>query len=278
MSIMSIVNSVLRTVFDLLLMPFRDMPWWVGLTLVSLVASVAMLWVFKRTSNQPALEKVKREIHACLFEIRLFNDDLRAILRSQLGILRHNLTYFKLSMAPMLWMILPFVLVVAQLQFHYGYQPLNPGKQALVKVELTEDAGDFSQIKPPLSLQSSEGFKVETAGVWIPSKREMTWRVVALAVGRHDLTVKFGDQAFAKSALVGGGIVRRSPLLVQKNFLRELIYPAERPLPKSGPIRTISLQYPPDPEIMGMPGWMTIFLLLSVVFAFALRKRMGVTV
>ena len=40
---MSILNSALRAGFDLLLMPFRDMPWWVGLTLVSLVASVAML-------------------------------------------------------------------------------------------------------------------------------------------------------------------------------------------------------------------------------------------
>ena len=275
---MSILNSALRSVFDLLLMPFRELPWWVGLTLVSLIASVAMLWVFKRTSDQGALEKVKQQIHACLFEIRLFNDDLPAILRAQLGILRHNLTYFRLSMAPMLWMILPFVLVVAQLQFHYGYKALTPGDQTLVKVELSEDAGDFKQAKPPLSLESSESFKVETAGVWIASKREMTWRVVALATGAGDLTVKFADQSFAKSALVGGGVIRRSPLLVQKNLLRELIYPAEKPLPKSGPIRTISLQYPPDPEIMGMPGWMMIFMLLSIVFAFALRKRMGVTV
>jgi uncharacterized membrane protein (DUF106 family) len=275
---MSILNSVLRKVFDLLLSPFRDLPWWVSLTLISLIASVGMLWVFKKTSDQVALENVKRQIHACLFEIRLFNDDLGAILRSQVGILRHNLTYFRLSLAPMLWMILPFVLVVAQLQFHYGYEALNPGKKALVKVELSESAGDFEQDKPPLSLESSPGFRVETAGVWVPAKREMTWRVVALADGAHDLKVKFADQAFPKSALVGGGIVRRSPLRVQKSLLRELIYPAERPLPKSGPIRSISLQYPPDPEIMGMPGWLMIFLVLSIVFAFALRKRLGVTV
>ena len=275
---MSILNSALRSVFDLLLLPFRNLPWWVGLTLVSLVASVAMLWVFKKTSDQGALERVKRQIHACLFEIRLFNDDLRAILRSQLGILRHNLTYFRLSMVPMLWMIVPFVLVVAQLQFHYGYQALTPVNQALVKVELNEAAGDFEQRKPPLTLESSEGFRVETAGVWVPSKREMTWRVSALAVGEHNLNIKFADQTYPKSALVGGGIVRRSPLQVQKNFLRELIYPAEKPLPRSGPIRTISLQYPPDPEIMGLPGWMMIFLILSIVFAFALRKRLGVTV
>ena len=56
-----------------------------------------------------------------LFEIRLFNDDLRAMLRAQVEILRHNVTYLRLSLVPMLWMLVPLVLVIAQLQFHYGY-------------------------------------------------------------------------------------------------------------------------------------------------------------
>ena len=52
-----------------------------------------MLLVFKKTSNQAKLEAVKRQIHACLFEIRMFSDDLPAILRAQREILRHNLRY-----------------------------------------------------------------------------------------------------------------------------------------------------------------------------------------
>ena len=55
---------------------------------------------------------MKRQIHACLFEIRLFNDDLPAILRSQMEILRHNLNYLRLSAVPMLWMIVPLVIVL----------------------------------------------------------------------------------------------------------------------------------------------------------------------
>ena len=97
-----------------------------------------MLLVFKATSNQPKLEAVKRQIHACLFEIRLFRDDVPAILRAQAEILRHNLNYLFLSLVPMLWMLVPLLLVIAQLQFHYGYRGLRPGEDFLVKVRLKD--------------------------------------------------------------------------------------------------------------------------------------------
>ena len=100
-----------------------------GLAVVSLATAIVMLArSFKRTSNQTRLAAVKRQIHAALFEIRLFNDDLRAIFRAQREMLRHNLTYLRLSLVPMLWMIVPLVLVIAQLQFHYGYAGLEVGQ------------------------------------------------------------------------------------------------------------------------------------------------------
>ena len=71
-----------------------------GLAVVSLATAILMLLSFKRTSNQTRLAAVKRQIHAAIFEIRLFNDDLRAIFRAQREILRHNLTYLRLSLRP----------------------------------------------------------------------------------------------------------------------------------------------------------------------------------
>jgi hypothetical protein len=98
---MSYLNAALRLVFDLLLAPFAGGPPLLSLSLVALLVSILMLVVFKKTSNQEALAVVKRKIHAGIFEIRLFNDDLRAILRAQNEILRHNLTYLRLSLWPM---------------------------------------------------------------------------------------------------------------------------------------------------------------------------------
>ncbi len=108
---MSFVNAVLRPLFELALSPFRGLPPIVGLVVVSLLTAIAMLVIFKRTSNQDGIAAVKRRIHASLFEIRLFNDDLGAIMRAQMEILRHNLTYLRLSAVPMLWTLPPLILV-----------------------------------------------------------------------------------------------------------------------------------------------------------------------
>src|SRR5262245_19610550 len=126
------LNAVLGTASDTLLRPLAGLPPLAGLALVALLTAVVMLLVVRRTSNQAALDQVKRRIHAALFEIRLFNDDLRAIFRAQAEMLRHNLTYLRLSLVPMLWMIVPFVFVIAQLQFQYGYDGFETGRPVLV--------------------------------------------------------------------------------------------------------------------------------------------------
>jgi hypothetical protein len=55
---MSVVNAALRLAFDLLLAPFAAWPPMVSLALVSLLVSIQMLVVFKRTSNQVQLAAV----------------------------------------------------------------------------------------------------------------------------------------------------------------------------------------------------------------------------
>ena len=84
---MSFINGILGPLVNVALYPFREMAPIVGLTLVSLVTAIFLLIVFKYTSNQKALENVKRKVHAGLFEIRLYNDDFRSIMRAQSGIL-----------------------------------------------------------------------------------------------------------------------------------------------------------------------------------------------
>jgi uncharacterized membrane protein (DUF106 family) len=271
----SLVNGLLRPLFDTILLPFRSLPPIVGLLLVSLAASIGMLLVFKKTSDQAKLEAVKRQIHACLFEIRMFSDDLPAILRAQMEILRHNLKYIGLSAVPMLWMLVPLVFVIAQLQFHYGYRGLRPGEDFIVKVRLKEDVRE----RPAATLQGPTGLEVTTPAVWIPTERELAWRLRALAWGDYELKLRLGEREYSKTAQVSKEVRRRSPERLEPGFWNELLYPAEPPLPKESPVASIALAYPEDAvSLFGWEvNWLVAFLVLSVAFAFALRGRMGVT-
>jgi uncharacterized membrane protein (DUF106 family) len=277
---MSWVNAALRPVFDLLLAPFAGLPPIVSLVIVSLVVAVFMLIVFKRTSNQAALADVKRRIHAGLFEIRLFNDDLRAILRAQNEILRTNLSYLRHSLVPMIWILPPLVLIIAQLQFHYGYEGLRPGATTLLTVDLEPDSVPAG-VRPQASLDLPPGLRADAGEVWIPAEFQLAWRLVAESEGDFEIGVAVdGADPVTKTVRVTERTVRLSPLRVDRNFLSQLIYPAEPPLPSGGPVRSISLDYP-DREVsvlgFGM-HWMIPFFVLSIAFAFALRGRMKVTI
>ncbi len=282
---MATLNALLRPVFDALLSPFAALPAWVGLAVVSLVVSVAVLLVYKRLSNQAKLDEVKRQIYAGIFEIRLFNDDFRAILRAQGEILRHNLRYLGYSLVPMAWMLVPLFLIVAQLQFHYGYSGLKPGEPALLKVKLKEDwsarllAADEAG-KPRLTLEAPAGFRVETPAVWSPADKEMAWRVAAERPGSYELKLRAGGEPLSKTAVSSDEIVHRSPSRVAPSFLDQLLYPAEDPVPAASPVESITLGYPEaEVNLLGWhTHWIIAFLILTFVFAFALKGLVGVTI
>ncbi|MGB5659586.1 MAG: hypothetical protein WBO54_08905 [Thermoanaerobaculia bacterium] len=274
---MTLLNSILQTLVNGLLAPFRQFP--IGaLVLISIVTAVGMLLVFKKTSNQTALEAVKRRIHACLFEIRLFNDDLRAIFRAQFEILRTNLSYLRLQLVPLVFILPPMILLLTQLQPHYGYRGLHIGESVLVKVAVDDSLTGEGAAKPPVHLEVPAGLRLETPGVWIPARGELAWRMVAEQAGKYDLIVHLADESFAKSVQVSEEFVSRSPLRAVPGFVDQLLFPAEKPLPKGASVRAIELAYPEDPTFFFMPRWMWIFFVLTIVFAFALRKPMKVTI
>jgi uncharacterized membrane protein (DUF106 family) len=270
------LNAALNSIFDTLLRPLAALPPLANLAVVSLVVAVVMLLVVRRTSNQAALDQVKRRIHAALFEIRLFNDDLRAIFRAQGDMLRHNLTYLRLSLAPMLWMIVPFVFVIAQLQFRYGYDGLDVGRPVLLTAHVR--AGSEPRAAGA-TLTPLEGIRADADAVWFPAAQDLVWRITPETAGDFVLELHIGDQTLTKTIHVSPRIARRSPSRLEAGFVNELLYPAEPPLPSDAPVTEIRVAYS-DREI-GMWGWqfnwMVVFFVLSIVFAFVLRKPFGVT-
>jgi uncharacterized membrane protein (DUF106 family) len=288
---MPFLNALLVPAFDLLLAPVRALPPMAGLAVVSCATAVVMLVVFRRTSDQARLAAVKRSIHAALFEIRLFNDDLRAILRAQAEILRHNATYLRLSMVPMLWVIVPLVLVIAQLQFYYGYAAISPGQPVLVKARLRNITAQARQgtagfgagsnggtAVPDASLEAPAGIRVDTPAVWLPAASEVVWKILPAAAGEYELRVRVGSETHGKTLIVSDAVARRSPMRLEEGFLNQILYPSEAPLPGGSAVSAITVDYSEaDVSVFGWElHWMIVYFALSIVFAFALKKPFGV--
>ena len=124
-----------------------------------------------------------------------------------------------------------------------------------------------------------EGLRVETQPVWIPSDRTLAWRIGAEKPGVYELEVRLNGKEYTKSAVVTSALRRLSPKRVS-GWLNEFVYPAEKPLDKTGEVESISLGY--QEREIGFLGlemhWLIAFFVLTIVFAFLLRKPLGVTI
>ncbi len=275
------VNAAATWAFDAVFALLAMVPPLVSLVLVSLVTAVVMLFVVARTSDQPRMATTKRAMHAGLFEIRLFNDDLVAMLRAVGDLLWQNARYLRLSLVPLLWMAIPLVIVIAQLQAFYGYAGLVPGEAVLLKAQMDSAAGAVSSpgATPAPVLEAPPEIRVDTGAVQLAGSNEVLWRIVPLSAGDFTVTVRAGDHASTKTVHVSDTIARRSPLRVSHGLLDLLLYPSEPPLDASGPIQSISLTYPePGLDVLGFRvHWLIVFMVVSMAGAFGLAKRLGVT-
>jgi hypothetical protein len=245
---------------------------------ISLLTGLLMLLIFRLTSNQEGIRKVKDKIKAHLLELRLFKDNMGVTMEAQGKILGANLRYIAYSAKPMLVMMVPLVLILIQLNLWFGYEPLRPGESAIVKVKLEESA---TPMEVEAALEVPPGIEVETPPLRLQEQKEIDWRLRARAGGVHVLVLKIGGQSLVKSVAVGrGSLGRISPVKVRRQFFEEVLNPGEKPLPSQVPVRSIEIVYPP--KRMNFLGWRLHWLIayfaLSILFGFALKRPFRVEI
>jgi hypothetical protein len=86
------------------LAPVGSVPGWLSATVVAAATGVLLLAVFKYTSAQVAIQRVRNDINSNLLALKLFKDSTSVSLRAQARILRGAFKLFALALVPMLIM------------------------------------------------------------------------------------------------------------------------------------------------------------------------------
>jgi uncharacterized membrane protein (DUF106 family) len=275
---MGLINNILGKIFDLLLLPFRSLNPWAGMAFISLLTGLLMLVIYRLTSNQAGIRRVKDKIKAHLLELRLFKDNMGVTMRAQRQILGANARYLALNVKPLLVMIIPLILILAQLNLWFGSQPLSVGRPAILKVRLEPDV---NVLGTEFSLDSPPEITIETPPLRIEESREVDWRFQPTAAGTFNLTVRAGDKSYPKTITVEGRHLGKvSSIKVNKSLLDEILYPGEKALPRDSRIKAIEILYPAKRlSLFGLRlHWLIAYLGLSIIFGFALKKPFRVEI
>jgi uncharacterized membrane protein (DUF106 family) len=274
----SIFNKAFGFLFGLLQSALSWLgPFW-SLVVISFIGGVFMVWLFGKVSDQDKIKSTRNRMSAELIGLRLFKDDLRVFFSIQWSIFVWTLKYLRYSVVPMIIIMVPVIALLTQLNLHYAMAPLEVGEQTLIKAKLRNL--ELLNSGAEITLKASDALEIETAGVRIPETGEVAWRVRGVSDGRFDLVVTAGDESVTKQMAVGGRKEGVSQLRTGDSWINNLLYPGEAPISKQSAIESIEIIYPDlDISFLGFGmNWLILFFILSMVFGFALKGTLGVSI
>jgi hypothetical protein len=197
-------------------------------------------------------------------------------LQAQARVLSSAFRLMILSLPSMGVMMVPVVLVWAQLALWYQARPLQVGEEAVVTVKL-EPGSRSSQSDIQLEPTSAIATMAGPVHVW--SKDEVCWNLRASQPGYHRLRFHAGEQTAEKELAVGDGFMRVSKLRPGWHWFDTLRNPWEKPFAADSSIQAIEIDYPNRPGwTSGTDYWVFYWFILSMAAGFALRRPLGVAI
>jgi len=279
------VNRIATAVFDAFFSVMEPWPGWASLTVLSGLTGVIALFAYKYTSNQRAIGRVHDDIRAALLAAKLFKDDIGVTLRAQGSLFSSAAKLFLLSLQPLAVMIVPMVLLIAQMAPRYEWQPLRSGDEVTLLAELHHAA---AASVGPVALETPDGVTLlDKPGRYFAGKyKDQTQRHYVSArvrvdqPGRHVLRLVVGEAAAEKELMVGEREhARMSPIRAGASFWDQVLYAVERPASKPDLIQKIWIQpvRAGHTTVFGLElHWVIWWLILSMVIALLFKPLINV--
>jgi hypothetical protein len=169
-------------------------------------------------------------------------------------------------LGPLLILLLPMVMVLAQMGLRYQWRPLPAGQRSHIHLHLHPEYADVYDA----TLEPSPGV-VDSVGP-VPGDGELVWRIEAGEPGRHTLRFHVGEATIEKELVIGPPFERVSARRPGSHWTAQLLHPAERPLASEGPVQNIVLDYPGVHSYMvGENWWVLTFFVISMAAALLLK-------
>jgi hypothetical protein len=274
--IVVLLNALANVLGRALLGPVAFLPGWLSATLIASVTGAFLLFIFKYTSNQTAIKRVRNDIQANLFALKLFKDSTPVVLAAQWAMIRGACRLFVLAVVPILVMTVPVLLMLGQISLWYQHRPLRVGEEAVVVLKLS---GNPKDAMPAVGLEPTSAASVITGPVRVASKREIVWIIKALENGSHRLSFRAGEQVVTKELAVGDGFMRISPRRAGWDWYDALLNPAEATFPPSSPVESIEVVYPDRPSwTSGTDNWVIYWFAVSMIAAFCAKPLLNVNI
>jgi len=270
------INAPVNAAGKFLSAPICGLPGWLSNTVISAVTGLVLLIIFKYTSNQKAIGRVRDNIKADMLALKLFKDSISVTLKSEGQVFKGAFLLLFYAIQPMLVMIVPVSLLLVQMSLWYQSRPLRPDEETVVTLRLNSD---IKEPWPNVNIGPTTAVDVTSGPVRVFSKNEICWKIRAIEDGYHHIIFQVDEQQIDKEFAVGDGFMRLSAERPGQHWADVLRYPMEKPFGPDSVVQSISIEYPERlSRTSGSDWWLVYFFVASLVFAFLFKPFLKVRI
>lgn len=266
------LNSIFVSLFNLILLPVNSFSDEVKIIYISVLSGIIFLLIYGKVSNQKGLKEVKRKITARVLEVALFRHSIKVCLRSQVNLFKQGFKYLSFALIPLLILMVPCILIMAELNYHFQSKGLSKNDEAIIEVAFNEpmDLADYK-------LSSEEG-KLSPA-LRVDDEAKIFWKYkndgVVNSNGSKDIITKLSFNDLSLDIPVRLGTSSPSLLTYSKNFFESLLFPSKYQFNNAfSEIKSITVRYPDATQsYFGMEiNWLWVFLIVSILSGLVASK------
>jgi hypothetical protein len=269
-------SQIVTRLFDVIVAPFGDHRT-VALSVISLLTGVALIFIFKATSNQRRIKETRDRFKARILEMRLYQDDIVLIHKALFAALATNLAYLRASIKPILVLVAFVFVIFIQLDERYGRRALEPGEKVLLSVTLKDGLDPMSV---PLSLAMGEGLATDSRPVRSSAERQVFWRIRADQLGTHDIDIEVYDKNYRVPVRAERSNATVGHVRAARSWSNALLFPSLPRIPADSPIKKVELRYPRAtyPLLVWKTHWMVVFIVFSFIGALIPKFLFGIQI
>lgn len=248
MALESILNPVLN--------PLLELQPWLAIAIMSLIISIFITVVYKYTTNQELMKKLKEDMKAHQKEMKENRNNAKKMMEIQKKAMDKNMQYMLQSFRPMLFYFLPLILVFGWLNNHFGYYPISPYEVFTTTAVFSEGIAGNAVLTAP---EQIEVISEKTQPI---ADNKAEWKLKG-GPGEYRLDYSLDGKTVNREVLITSEQVYRPPLVkINKGGFEQLNI-------NNKPIKALN--------VFGWEiGWLGAYIIFSLVFGIGTRKVMKV--
>jgi uncharacterized membrane protein (DUF106 family) len=160
--------AFLNPIFDFLFGWMLALPPFWSIAILSLIVSLIIVVITKYTTDQDLMKHLKGESKELQKQMKALKDDPKKMLEVQKQHMDMSMKMMRQSFRPLLFTFLPIILIFGWINANLSLEPLHPGEEFSVRVQLEKNVAGVINATAPAGIQlTSDVSKEVTDGVAI---------------------------------------------------------------------------------------------------------------